>query len=159
MTITATEQPTLAPTTDIAPIEQAIVDGIVANEQPETFLWILFRRPDGGTTLRYAWTAGGRPLGDQIDTLALAVPLDGADWTAITGRHRQDSARGRIEIQAHPLRPILADISAGDRASDEFRTRVLRLVQLAADRNGQRPMHPAARWLGVGPTLLTSTPA
>jgi hypothetical protein len=156
MTITA-ELPvqTLTPTDDRRPVEAALTRSIADGHPPETFLWINIHRPDGGVNVRYAWTDGGTDLGDRIDLLALAAPLDAADWLEITGRHVQASHRGRIEILAHPLRPILADVQAGVRAPEDRRAGVQRLLDKAAELCRQPHLHGTAipRWLGVGPDL------
>ncbi|MBZ6253575.1 hypothetical protein KVH27_35075 [Streptomyces olivaceus] len=146
----------LTPHDDPTPVEQAAVDGIAAGFPPETFLWVVFYRPDGGARVWYSWTAGGAPLGNTIDRHALAQPLDAADWLHILGQHLERSTRGRINIDAYPLRPILADLQTGVRAPDEERVKLRRMVEMAADLTGQTP--PAerpVRWVGVGPDLLT----
>lgn len=144
MTTTMTRPAILTPTGDPAPVEKAAVEGIADNYEPETLLVIEFRRPDGGARVWYAWTAGGQTLGDQIDTHAAAAGLDAADWIEIAERHREQSNRGRIQIQAYPLRPVLADVQGGMRAADGFRQRFTAAVQ------GIRP-GAALRWLGFGP--------
>ncbi|MFF2522471.1 hypothetical protein [Streptomyces liangshanensis] len=158
MTTTATELPALAlkPSEDRRPVELALTRSIADNHSPETFLWISIHRPDGGVNVRYAWTDGGTDLGDRIDLLALAAPLDAADWLEITGRHVQVSHRGRIEILAHPLRPILANVQAGVRAPEDRRAGVQRVLDKAAELCGQPHLHSTAipRWLGVGPDLI-----
>jgi hypothetical protein len=161
MSISTLEAPVaLTPHDDPTPVEQAAVDGIAADFPPETFLWIVFHRPDGGARVWYAWTTGGHPLGNDIDRRALAQPLDAADWLHITGRHVERRTRGRIRIDAHPLRPILADLQAGVRAPDDERVKLRRMVNMAADMTGQaRPVERPIRWTGVGPDLLTSRKA
>lgn len=146
--------PALIPTGDRRPVELAIADSIAASHEPETFLWIAFHRPDGGATLRYAWTAGGPALGDRIDRLALAAGLDVADWLDITDRHSHQSTRGRIDIQACALRPALADVTSGHRAPEERRDGIRRIIRCAAETTGQTPRPGIPRWIGVGPTLL-----
>ncbi|WP_405676860.1 hypothetical protein OG292_19665 [Streptomyces sp. NBC_01511] len=153
MPLTAT-RPTLAPSTDRTAVEQALVASITSGHPPETFLWINIHRPDGGVNIRYAWTDGGTDLGDRIDLLALAAPFDAADWLEITARHAQTSHRGRIETQAHPLRPILADVQADVRAPEERRAALHRALDLGAELTGQQRPVRIPRWLGVGPTLL-----
>ncbi|WP_046500753.1 hypothetical protein [Streptomyces odonnellii] len=135
-------------------IELAAVASIAADAEPETWLQINFHKPCGGVTIRYAWTNGGADLGDRIDLLALAAPLDAADWIHITSEHVQTSHRGRIEIQAHPLRPILADVQAGVRCPTDRNEFLLRVIDLAATETGQTPRPGMPRWIGVGPTLL-----
>ena len=144
----------LIPTGDAKPVEKAAVDSIVDGFQPETFLWIVFHRPDGGARVWYAWTTGGTDLGDHIDRLAVAVGLDSADWFHIGDRHCQHSTRGRIAIQAYPLRPILADVEDGVRSPEDRREGLRRVVRKAAEMTGQTPGALTPRWLGVGPTLL-----
>jgi hypothetical protein len=145
----------LTPHDDPTPVEQAAVDGIAAGFPPETFLWVVFYRPDGGARVWYSWTAGGAPLGNTIDRHALDQPLDAADWLHLTGRHVERRTRGRIKIDAHPLRPILGDLQAAVRAPDEERAKVRRMVEVAADLTGQeRPAPRPIRWVGVGPDLL-----
>ncbi|MEU5978522.1 hypothetical protein [Streptomyces sp. NPDC047315] len=146
----------LAPSGDPSPVEQAVADSIAGDHPPETFLYLVFHRPDGGARVWYAWTAGGHPLGDDIDRRALAAPLDAADWLHYLARHVQRSTRGRVQIDAHPLRPLLADLQAGVRAPDHERGTVRRMIELAADLTGQpRPAERPVRWVGVGPDLLT----
>lgn len=155
MTTAAPASPTLlVPTEDAKPVEKAAVDGIVDGFEPETFLWVVFHRPDGGARVWYAWTDGGTALGDRIDGLALTAGLDCADWLHIGDRHCQHSTRGRIAIQAYALRPILADVQAGVRGPDDRRDGLLRAIACAAEMTGQTPRPGVPRWLGVGPTLL-----
>jgi hypothetical protein len=155
--MTATLAPALLlPTGDPTPVEKAVVEGIVGDFDPETLLWIIFHRPDGGARVWYAWTTGGVPLGEHIDQHALAAGYDASDWLHITGRHRTDHHRGRVETQAHPLRPIEADLRNGVRAPEELRDKLRRLLDYARETNGQPPRPDAVvpRWMGVGPTLL-----
>ncbi|PNG22340.1 hypothetical protein [Streptomyces cahuitamycinicus] len=150
----------LTPSDDPRPVERAVVDGIAGDFGPETFLWIVFNRPDGGARVWYAWTSGGHPLGDDIDRRALAAPLDAADWLHLMGKHLERRTRGRVQIDAHPLRPILADLQAGVRAPDDERVKLRRMVELAADMTGQaRPADRPVRWVGVGPDLLITRKA
>ncbi|BCK73991.1 hypothetical protein Srufu_079440 (plasmid) [Streptomyces libani subsp. rufus] len=144
----------LVPTGDPKPVEKAAVDGVVEGFEPETFLWIVFHRPDGGARIWYAWTAGGTTLGDRIDQLALASGLDCADWLHIGDQHCQQSTRGRIAIQAYALRPMLTDVQSGVRSPDDRRDGLRRVIACAADTTGQTPRPGVPRWLGVGPTLL-----
>ncbi|GFH36592.1 hypothetical protein [Streptomyces pacificus] len=153
MITTADDPTTLAPTTDRAPVELAIVSSIASTEPPETFLWITFHKPCGGATIRYEWTHGGTALGDHIDALAMAIGLDAADWMHITSEHAQTTTRGRIEIQAHPLRPILADVQAHVRCPDDRREGLHRILDKAAETTGTAPTR-IPRWVGVGPALL-----
>jgi hypothetical protein len=154
--VTATStltKPALAPTGNPAPVEMAVVDGIAANFGPETFLWINFRRPNNSVRIRYAWTAGGQPLGDRIDQIAMAAGYDAADWLHIADRHEQTTTRGRVEIKAYPLRPVLADVQSGERGPHERRERLRRLIHLATGATGQTPDTSIPRWLGFGPAL------
>ncbi|MEJ8654733.1 hypothetical protein WKI65_43545 [Streptomyces sp. MS1.AVA.3] len=146
----------LPPTDDPTPVEKAVADGITADFEPETFLWITFHRPAGGVRIWYAWTMGGAPLGDRVDGLAMGMRLDSADWFHITDRHRRVSARGRVQIQAHALRPILGDVQAGLRGREVEREKLRRMICMAAELRGEPvPADPGPpRWLGVGPTLL-----
>lgn len=146
----------LTPSSDSGPVEQALVESLLAGAEPETFLWIEFHRPDGGVRLRYAWTAGGAPLGDRIDDVAMGSGYDAADWLTITAAHRADSTRGRIVVQAHRLRPILADVQAGVRGTAAKREEVGRVLTVAAEYAGRPLQGPPVlpRWLGVGPVLL-----
>lgn len=147
-------RPPLIPTGDPTPVEKAAVDGILDGFEPETFLWIVFHRPDGGARVWYAWTDGGVPLGDDIDRRALAAGLDAADWLHIGDQHCQHSARGRTAIQAYALRPILADVRNGVRGPEDRRAATLRVIACAAAETGQAPRPGCPRWLGVGPMLL-----
>ncbi|MFF5045621.1 hypothetical protein [[Kitasatospora] papulosa] len=148
--------PALTPTGDPFPVELAVIDSIASGHEPETLLRVVFYRPDGGASIRYAWTAGGPELGDRIDRLALAAGLDFADWLDLTEAHCDVTTRGRIEIQAYALRPILADVTSGCRAPDERREGLQRILRCAAETTGQTPRPGFPRWYGVGPTLLTS---
>lgn len=154
MTLTATEPATLTPTDDPEPVLQALIQSIASGHPPETWLWINIYKPCGGVSVRYAWTAGGPELGDRIDLLALATPLDCADWIYITTEHAETTTRGRIQTLAHPLRPILADVQAGVRCPDERRNNLHRAIACAAAETGQTPLPGMPRWAGVGPTLL-----
>ncbi|MFC8676749.1 hypothetical protein ACFUEN_29190 [Streptomyces griseorubiginosus] len=147
----------LVPSADPRPVELAVVDGIVAEHEPETFLWIVFPRPDGGSTIRYAWTEGGAPLGDRVDQLALTLGLDAADWLHIGDRNSQLSTRGRIRIEAYALRAVLADVQNGIRSPEQRRDGIRRILVCAADITGQTARPGIPRWLGVGPTLLNRT--
>ncbi|WP_055588666.1 hypothetical protein [Peterkaempfera griseoplana] len=146
----------LRPTSDQAPVEYALVNSIADDYDPETLLWIVFHRPDGGARVWYAWTASGEPLGNRIDHDARAGGLDAVDWLAITTRHCTHRTRGRIDIQVHPLRPIQEDVAAGRRASHEDRDKARQLLDAACDMTGQprRPADQHPRWVGVGPALL-----
>ncbi|WP_328406444.1 hypothetical protein OHS70_38500 (plasmid) [Streptomyces sp. NBC_00390] len=75
-----------------------MADGIAAGFDLEMFLWFIFRRPDGGTRIWYVWTAGGQPIGDEVDQLAMGKGLDAADWLHIEDRHQQTSTQGRVEM-------------------------------------------------------------
>ncbi|WP_241844715.1 hypothetical protein [Kitasatospora sp. CB01950] len=124
------------------------MDGITAGFPPEMFLHFVFRLPEGGARVWDAWTAGGDELGDVVDGQALAAGLDAADTFHLTARHVSDHYRGRIHIQAHPLRPIRADVLAGLRAPVNERAALLRMVALAGSTGTALP-----RWMGVGPRL------
>lgn len=144
----------LTPTGDARPVEKAAVAGIADGFPPETYLWIEFHRPDGGVRVWYAWTAGGQPLGDQIDQLALAARLDACDWLHIADRHAEHSERGRIRVQAYPLRPVLADVQGGERGPEDRREGLRRFIRAAAAETGQTPRTTEPRWFGFGPTLV-----
>ncbi|PWI16048.1 hypothetical protein DI272_19145 [Streptomyces sp. Act143] len=142
------------PSRDPKPVELAAVSEIMDDCEPETYLGLVFYRPDGGCRLWHAWTDGGDVLGDQIDGLALAAGLDAGDWLHIGDRHSTVRDRGRIRIQVHPLRPILADVQAGQRCTEERRAGLYRLLDCAAERTGQTPPAVLPRWIGFGPALL-----
>ncbi|MEU8839981.1 hypothetical protein AB0D97_12740 [Streptomyces roseus] len=148
----------LTPSTDTTPVEKAAVSGIADGFDPETFLWINFRRPNGGIRIWYAWTAGGTNLGDKIDGIALNLSLDGADWLHYADRNAVHSTRGAIEIQAYPLRPILADIHNGEGAPAERRAAITRFVDLYAAEVGVTPQPGRSTWLGYGPQRVTGGP-
>ncbi|MFE3378792.1 hypothetical protein [Streptomyces anulatus] len=152
---TPQDTPALTPTDDPGPVELAALDAIVAAHEPETFLWIIFRRPDGSSAVRYAWTAGGTHLGDHIDQLALTAALDAADHITIGSAHAEHSNRGRIDITAHALRPILADVTAGVRATDDLRESFHRMLTDAAREAGRPQTVDLPPWFGVGPALVT----
>ncbi|MFE7963441.1 hypothetical protein ACFU0X_10365 [Streptomyces cellulosae] len=134
-------------------VQQAVLEGIVANHGPETFLWINERRKTG-TRIWYAWTDGGEPLGDRIDQVAVAAGLDAADWMHIADLHQRTSWRGRFETWAYPLRPVLAAVHGDERAPDYRRDGLRRVVQKAAERTGQQPRAGRLRWLGFGPIVV-----
>jgi hypothetical protein len=148
------DAPTLTPTGDRGPVELAVVEGILTDHEPETFLAVVFHRPDGGRRVRYAWTAGGADLGDHIDATALALGLDAADNFHITDLHVRTTSRGRITVHAHPLRPILADVEAGVRSPEERRAKLREVIVVAARETGQTPQRTSVPWLGVGPRLI-----
>ncbi|WP_331727342.1 hypothetical protein OG871_40115 (plasmid) [Kitasatospora sp. NBC_00374] len=148
----------LAPTSDPTPVEKAVVDGIVGDHAPETFLWIVFHRPDGSARVWYAWTAGGHPLGDRIDQAALAAGYDCSDWFHIGSRHLTKHTRGRVTTDAYPLRPIEADVRNGVHAPESERDGLRRVIDTAWSQCGRprrTPTHGVGPWLGVGPALLT----
>ncbi|MYW00213.1 hypothetical protein [Streptomyces sp. SID3343] len=156
-TPTITAPVILAPTGDPTPVEKAVVDGVATDAAPETLLWFAFRRPDGGSRVWYAWTAGGDVLGDRVDRLALETGLHGADWLVITGDHADVAERGRVLITTYPLRPILADVQAGRRDPGAAGASLRRFLNEYTHRTGQPAVPETARmprWLGVGPTLL-----
>ncbi|MER6367339.1 hypothetical protein ABT255_02985 [Streptomyces mirabilis] len=154
MNLAQATRPLLAPTDDRRTVEQAVVASILGNFGPEMYLGFCFYRPDGGTNMRNAWTEGGEQLGDQVDGLALAAGLDAADWLHIGDRHSTVTHRGRIRVEAYPLRPILADVQTGERSPDERRAGLRRVIDCAAARTGQTVRPGLPRWLGFGPTLL-----
>lgn len=144
----------LAPTDDPAPVELAVVDSITGLFDPETFLVLVFPRPGGGLRVRYAWTAGGAELGNRIDGDALARGLDCADHSHITEAHARRTWRGSVRIDAHPLRPLHADVLAGVRSDEERRAGIRRVIECAAAQTGRTARPGVPRWLGVGPDLL-----
>lgn len=158
MTITATELPTqtLVPTDDPRPVEQAVVASITAMHPPETFLWIVFRNPDGSARVEWAWTSGGHELGNRIDVLAVAAELDSADYFEILGRSAQKFERGRAKVLAHPLRQVLADLEAGVRAPNQLREAYRNAVCVVEPLRGQNVLNVLDLWFGVGPTLLAT---
>ncbi|MFJ1606963.1 hypothetical protein ACIOHS_26870 [Streptomyces sp. NPDC088253] len=143
-----------SPSRDVKPVELAAVGEIMDDFGPETYLGIAFHRPDGGCNLWHAWTDGGDTLGDQVDVQALAATLDAADWLHIGDRHSTVTHRGRIRVEAYPLRPILADVQTGERSPDERRAGLRRVIDCAAARTGQTARPGLPRWLGFGPALL-----
>jgi hypothetical protein len=147
-------RPLLTPTDDRRAVEQAVIASILGDFGPEMYLGFCFYRPDGGANLRNAWTDGGEQLGDQADRCALAAGLDAADWLHIGDRHSTVTHRGRIRVEAYPLRPILADVQTGERSPDERRAGLRRVIDCAAARAGQTVPPGLPRWLGFGPTLL-----
>lgn len=149
----------LAPTDDRAPVEFAVVDSIAADHEPDTFLWIVFHRPDGGATIRYAWTGNGTLLGDRIDQLALTRGLDAADWLHIGDRNNTRTTRGRITIDAFRLHGVLADVRDGARCPENRRDGIRHVIACAAETTGHtlRPGIPC--WVGVGPSLLARNTA
>ncbi|MYR62352.1 hypothetical protein GTY54_41190, partial [Streptomyces sp. SID625] len=107
MTVIAPEQ-THTASGDVRAVQLAVVSSIANDFAPEMYLGIAFHRLDGGLTVWHAWTDRGDVLGDQVDGRALARRLDAADWLHIGDRHSTVSQRGRIRVEAYPLRPILA---------------------------------------------------
>jgi hypothetical protein len=145
----------LTPSTNTTPVEKAAVSGIADGFDPETFLWINFHRPNGGVRIWYAWTTGGTDLGDKIDSVAVGTGLDFADWLHLGDRHVQHSSRGRIEIQAYALRPILGDLNAGERGPQERRDGIHRVLAVAAAHTGRQPRLGVCTWLGFGPAHIS----
>ncbi|WUS95354.1 hypothetical protein OHA46_01100 [Streptomyces sp. NBC_00708] len=155
-TLSPTAPVILTPTGDPTPVEKAVVDGIAADFGLEMFLYTVFCRPDGSCRIWYAWTAGGHQLGDRIDQTAHAAGLDCADNFYIARRHLTEHQRGRVRVEAHPLRLIMADVQSGVRAPEPERDKVRRLIGIAAEDSGQPELadRPVPRWMGVGPALL-----
>ena len=145
----------LAPTDDRVPVELALVGSIAAGHKPDMFLWIVFHRPDGGCTVRYAWTGNGTCLGNRVDQLAIAASLDAADWLHIGDRNSTRTTRGRIAIDAFRLHGVLADVRDGARCPEDRRDAVRRAIAYAAGLTGQTPRPGVPRCLGVGPSLLS----
>jgi hypothetical protein len=142
---------TLAPpSTDLAPAQRAVVGETIGLFEPELFVIYQFPLPDGGARFWHAWTAGGAPLGDRADDAALARGLDLADYIDLTYPHIQETEHGRVGIVAHTLRPILAAILAGDRATRRTREAVACLLTNVTGRTWTTADHLAG-WFGVGP--------
>ncbi|MFJ4700458.1 hypothetical protein ACIP5N_22235 [Streptomyces sp. NPDC088768] len=145
----------LASTGCRGPVEQAVVAGALAAAGPETLVRTDVPQPDGSVRLYAAWTDRGGPLADHIDRIALARGLDAWSWIEILTHHQRTTHRGRIEVRAHPLRQILADVERGHRGSEEYRASFVRLLADDAERAGRPPL-PAPglpAWPGVGPLL------
>lgn len=145
----------LTPTNDPTPVEKAVAQSILDDFDPEMFLTFVFYRPDGGCRSWHGWTTGGHQLGDDVDRQAAAADMDIVDWFEIGGRHQQTSSRGRVEVTAYPLRPVLADVQAGVRGDQDLRARLWKVVTGYCDHYGQ-PHPPAEKripWPGFGPTL------
>ncbi|BDT39485.1 hypothetical protein [Streptomyces yaizuensis] len=145
----------MAPTDDPAPVEKAVADGVVGDYPPETFLWIIFRPPEGGVRIWHAWTDGGHQLGDQVDRMALASGLDAADWLDVTSRHERISRRGRVEIRAYALRPVFGDVQSGVRCLEDRREYLRGLIRTATEMTGRPTLPGIPRWQGVGPALTS----
>lgn len=148
----------LTPSTNTTPVEKAAVSGIADGFDPETFLWIEFHRPNGSVRIWYAWTMGGPVLGDRMDRLALDAGLDGADWLHYAERHAVHSTRGAIKIQAHPLRPILADIQNGERGPEQWSAALNQAIAERATEKGARSRPLGSTWLGYGPQRVNGGP-
>ncbi|MEU5498473.1 hypothetical protein [Streptomyces griseofuscus] len=144
---------------DPTPVELAVVVGVTADRDPESYVAFTFFRPGGGARLWYAWTEGGHALGDRLDELALAVGLDAADWLHIGDRHHRIEYRGRIRIETIPLRAALADVQAGERCLEDRRHGLQRVLDFAAVRTGRTGPVSLPRWVGYGPTLVNRTTA
>jgi hypothetical protein len=142
------------PDTGRKPVELAVVQDVMDGFGPEMYLGFAFYRPDGGCNTWNAWTEGGEPLGDQVDACALAAGLDAADWLHIGDRHATMTYRGRVRIEAYPLRPILADVQGGERGPQERRANLRRVIDAAAAHTGQVAVPGLPRWPGFGPRLL-----
>lgn len=155
-TLTAPERITLVPSEDRTPVARAIVQSIAADHTPETYLWIVLHRPDGGANIWHAWTEGGEPLGDQVDRAAVTAGMDAADWLHIGDLNCARSTRGRITIEAYALRPVLADVDSGIRCPHDRRDHLVRVIEEAGRQTGQTPRPGLPRWLGMGPALVNS---
>jgi hypothetical protein len=143
---------------DPRPVEKAVIHDIIDDLGPLKWLTISFEPAAGGLRYYQAWTAGGDLLGDQVDDLALARGLDGADWLDITGRHEQITYRGKVKIQAYDLPSIRVDVDLGHGQTDDtMRDKLRRLINDMAEHypNKYRPVRlgePLA-WSGVGPRM------
>ncbi|WP_328434523.1 hypothetical protein [Streptomyces sp. NBC_00425] len=140
---------------DRSPVERAVMGSVLAGHEPEMYLGFCFYRPDGGARVWHSWTRGGDVLGDQVDQLALAAGMDSADWLHIGDRHCTTSHRGRIRIEAYRLRPVLADVQAGERSPEDRRAGIRRILDCAAEQTGTTIPAGVPRWVGFGPHLLT----
>lgn len=143
-----------APSADMKAVELAVINSIMSSFEPEMYLGFAFHRLDGGVTMWHAWTDGGDTLGNQVDGRALVRRLDAADWLHIGDQHSTVSHRGRVQVEAYPLRPILADIEAGVRSPEDRRAGLRRVIECAAARTGQTPRPGLPQWPGFGPVLL-----
>jgi hypothetical protein len=151
----ALAQPESRPAEGRRLVEQAVVDGALSAEGPETLVRTDVPQSDGSVRLYAAWTAGGRPLADHIDRVALASGMDACSWMAILQRHARTTHRGRIEVRAYPLRQVLHDVEHGHRGSEQLRANLARLLADDAARAGRRPLPSPGipAWVGVGPLL------
>ncbi|MFD7618582.1 hypothetical protein [Streptomyces sp. NPDC059802] len=149
----ASARPVLAPIGNRGPVEQAVVEGALASAGPETLVRTDVPQPDGSVRLYAAWTDGGGPLADHIDRVALARGLDAWSWVEILTQSARTTHRGRIEVRAHPLRQVLADVERGHRGSEEYRAGFARMLADDAARGGRPPLSGIPAWPGVGPRL------
>lgn len=153
-TLAGIERATRIPSDDIRPLEHAVVTSLTADTEPETWLAVVFTQPDGGLRVRWGWTRGGVELGNHIDELALATGLDIADNFHLCDLHKRVTFRGRVRVEAHPLRPILADVAAGIRCPKDRWDGLHRVLEFAAAERNQPTPEGLPRWRGVGPALL-----
>ncbi|MET8609728.1 hypothetical protein [Streptomyces misionensis] len=154
MTVLTPARPVTA--ADRAPVEQAVVASVIAGQATESYIEVVFFPLGGGARIWHAWTEGGQGLGERVDQLALAAGLDAADWLHIGNRHHNIQHRGRIRIETVPLRPVLADVQAGERCPEDRRNGLQRVLDFAAAETGRT--HPVSlpRWVGYGPTLVNT---
>jgi hypothetical protein len=143
---------------DPRPVELAVVDEILDNFGPLKWLTISFETTGGGLRWYEAWTTGGERVGDEIDTTALGLGLDGADWLAIIERHRATTHRGNVKIDVYDLLRIRTDVQVKQgQDSPDMRDAVRRfLVAMATefpDKYRFRESDPPPSWGGVGPRL------
>lgn len=136
-------------------LEQAAAAGVLDLDEPETLVVADVPQADGGLFSCTAWTPGAARLGDHIDRLALAGRLDACSWIEILDRHSRTAHHGQTVIRTYRLRPVLADVEAGHRGSENLRANLARLLAADAARDGRPPL-PAPgipSWVGVGPRL------
>lgn len=158
MTVATPPARLITPTSgDRSPVELAVISETIEEYGPEVYLGFTFHRPDGGANLWHGWTDGGPELGDLVDGVALAARLDAADWLHIGDRHRTTTDRGRVRIEAYPLRPVLADVHNGERSDEPRRQTLIRFLDVAAAQTGQpRPALALPLWPGFGPARLNT---
>ncbi len=150
--MTATLTP---PSTDLTPVQRAVVCETAGLFEPELFLEYHLPLPGGGIRLWYAWTAGGAPLGDRADDAALARGLDCADYIGLANPHSETTQHGRVQVIAYKVRPILTAVHAGERGPRQTREALARLF---TDVTGQEwtADDRLDTWWGVGPRQVTA---
>jgi hypothetical protein len=141
--------------TAIDPIQRAVTGEVLDEFGSRQYLTFFRRLPSGRICYWYAWTAGGAPFGDIIDTYALAAGLDGLDGLCILARNhtRKNFHRGAIEIAVYDLDPIAAEVFAAVKVSDAERARLCAGI---LRRTGQSLAGRSVPWLGVGPRVINA---